>query len=361
MTDNVRTINGTIQSGRGEAGQFMEIDWVREQFRQISGFVSYPGTVNLAIDPMDADFIRQIACARGERVIPPAGADSFCEARILLLRVEDQPAALVFPMVNDYYENTAEIIAPVKLKAHLGKEDGDALMVKLMVPEKLPLPKGIIFDLDGTLIDSIELYYSILCEGLQHFNLPLPERAWIMEIMGAGTGFWEAWESITANKEEEFRKQSMALFEEIWGRRYDRDVRLFPGVSELLARLHKAGVKMGVVTSSFYAKKMNLFGQNGINYQELFQSIITKKDTVKKKPDPEPIRRCLEQMGLESKDCICVGDSPCDIAAGRDCEMLTIGLLTGTGTRQNLSKEGADLILDDVTRLPEFINIEKVL
>ncbi len=361
MTAKVMTINGTIQSGRGEAGQFMEIDWVREQFRQISGFVSYPGTVNLAINSMDADFIRQLACARGVRVIPPAGADSFCEARILLLGVEDQPAALVFPMVNDYYENTAEIIAPVKLKTHLGKEDGDALMVRLMVPEKLALPKGIIFDLDGTLIDSIELYYSILCEGLRHFNLPLPERAWIMEIMGAGTGFWEAWESITANKEEEFRKQSMALFEEIWARRYDREVRLFPGVSELLARLHKTDVKMGVVTSSFYVKKMNLFGQNGMNYHELFQSIITKRDTVKKKPDPEPIRRCLKQMGLESKDCICVGDSPCDIAAGRDCEMLTIGLLTGTGTRQNLSKEGADLILDDVTRLPEFINIEKVL
>ena len=53
-----------------------------------------------------------------------------------------------------------------------------------------------------------------------------------------------------------------------------------------------------------------------------------------------------------------MGDSPCDIAAGRDCGLQTIGLMTGTGTRQSLSKVGADLILDDVIQMEEFINIE---
>ena len=273
MTTEIRKITGTIQSGRGEAGQFLAIDWVREQCRQICGFSSFPGTLNLKISPKDADFIRRLACARGMRVIPPSHNEEFCEARILSLRIKERVAALVFPMVNDYYDNIAEIIAPVQLKKYLGKNDGDALMFELAVPEKLPLPKGIIFDLDGTLIDSIELYYSILCEGLQSFNLDTPDRGWILEVLGAGMGFWEVWESLTAGKADkiaDFASKSRAVFDEIWERRYDQEVRLFPGVIELLVRLHKAGVKMGVVTSSFYVKKMDLFSRNGLNYRRSF-------------------------------------------------------------------------------------------
>lgn len=361
MTTEIKKITGTIQSGRGEAGQFLAIDWVSDQCRQICGFSSFPGTLNLKISPEDADFIRRLACARGTRVIPPSQNEGFCEARILSLRIKEQAAALVFPMVNDYYDDIAEIIAPVQLKKYLGKNDGDDLIFELAIPEKVPLSKGIIFDLDGTLIDSIELYYSILCEGLQSFNLDIPEREWIMEVLGSGMGFWEVWETLTAGKTDkisDFVNKSGAVFDEIWKRRYDKEVRLFPGVVELLARLHKAGVKMGVVTSSFYVKKMDLFSLNGLNYREVFQSIITRKDTVKMKPHPEPIQRCLEQMGIDKESCICVGDSPCDIAAGRDAGMQTIGLMTGTGTRQSLSKEGADLILDNVIQMEEFINIE---
>ncbi|NLX90431.1 MAG: HAD-IA family hydrolase [Firmicutes bacterium] len=360
MTTEIKKIIGTIQSGRGEAGQFLSIDWVRDQCQSICGFSSFPGTLNLKISPEDADFIRRLACARGTRVIPPPES-GFCEARILPLRIKEQEAALVFPMVNDYYDNTAEIIAPVQLKKYLGKNDGDDLTFELTVPEKLPLSKGIIFDLDGTLIDSIELYYSILCEGLQSFNLDIPDRGWILEVLGTGMGFWEVWETLTAGKADkipDFVNKSRAVFDEIWERRYDKEVQLFPGVVELLTRLHKAGVKMGVVTSSFYVKKMDLFSRNGINYQEVFQSIITRRDTVKMKPHPEPILRCLEQLGIEKESCICVGDSPCDIAAGRNCGMPTIGLMSGTGTRQSLSKEGADLILDNVIQMEEFINID---
>jgi HAD superfamily hydrolase (TIGR01509 family) len=360
MAAEIKKITGTIQSGRGEAGGFLSIDWVREQCGQICGFSLFPGTLNVIISPEDADFIRRLACARGTRVIPPSKDEGFCEARILSLQVQGQEAALIFPMVNDYYETTAEIIAPVQLKKYLGRDDGDALTFELAVPEKLPLPRGIIFDLDGTLIDSIELYYSIFCEGLQHFNLGAPDRGWLLEAMGCGMGFWELWENITDKKVDnitDFISKSSAVFDEIWQRRYDEEIRLFPGVAELIARLHEAGTKMGVVTSSFYIKKMDVFSQNDLNYQEIFPSIITRKDTVKIKPHPEPIQRCLEQLGMEKDDCICVGDSPCDIAAGRDLGMLTAGLMTGTGTRQSLSLEGADLILDDVTQIEEFFDI----
>lgn len=363
MDTKARKINGIIKSGKKEAGKFLEINWVKEQCRKICGFTPFPGTLNLEVNPADADFIRQLACARGKRVIPPSREDDYCEGRLLSLRVEGLEAALIYPMVDDYYGNTVEIIAPVELKMRLGKNSGDFLEFELEVPEKLPLPGGIIFDLDGTLIDSIDLYYSILCEGLQQLNLAIPERKQFLKLMGAGIGFWEAWDSVTSTDIAEFEKEDMrkrcnAVCKEIWRYRYEKDVRLVPGASNLLARLQKAGVKMGVVTSSIFVNKMNLFGRISLNYQELFQSIVTWNDTVKKKPHPEPFRRCLEEMGLESKDCICVGDAPCDIIAGRDCGLQTVGLMSGAGTLSSLSREGADLILDGVARLEQFFKME---
>jgi len=115
---------------------------------------------------------------------------------------------------------------------------------------------------------------------------------------------------------------------------------------------------MGIVTSSFYKNKMAIFRESGLDPDRLFSAVITRKDTVKNKPDPEPMLRCLQQLGKAPGSCLCVGDSPCDIISGREAGMFTVGVLTGTGTRQSLSKEGADIILDRVNDLLEVFDFD---
>ncbi|MDO9535619.1 MAG: HAD-IA family hydrolase [Bacillota bacterium] len=358
-----KQIMGEIVSGRGEAKGFMEISWVREQCFEKAGFEPFSGTLNLKVSPEDFNFFRRISSSRGERLIPPPEEGDFCEARLLKVRANGVVSALLFPMVDNYYSDILEIVAPVGLKRHLRLSDNDQLQLSVILPQKMPAPEGIIFDLDGTLLNSIELYYSILSEGCQALGVAVPPREKVMDIMGRGIGFWDAWEELIMAMDPELeigelRKKFIHILEDVWRSRYDQEVTFFPGVIQLLARLQESGMLMGVVTSSFYSKKMNIFRENNLEPGLLFRSVITRRDTTKSKPDPEPLLRCLELLNTSPQRSLCVGDSPCDITAGREAGMITVGVLTGTGTRQSLSKEGVDFILDNISELPEIFDLE---
>jgi len=351
---------GEVYSGRGEASGFMEIDWVKEQCRSFTGFEPYPGTLNLKVDKATFGMIRRTAMSLGNRIIPPTEAKDFCEARLLPLTVNGISSAVIYPMVDDYYDDTIEIIAPVIFKKIPGIRDGSLLELSLPLPQKFTRPAAIIFDLDGTLMDSVDLYYNMLCEGCLRLGVQPPQRESFNAFMGDGLGFWEGWEEITGrnvseDERDKLKKQIMDVFEEIWQRRYEEEVSLFPGVKELLLQLRDKGIRIGVVTSSFYIKKMDLFSRAGLDPAEIFAAVITRNDAAKKKPHPEPFFRCLEQLAAEAKYTLCVGDSPCDIAGGKAAGLITVGVLTGTGTVQTLSKEGAGAILGNVAELVEII------
>lgn len=351
---------GEVYSGRGEASGFMEIDWVKEQCRGFTGFEPYPGTLNLKVDKDTFGLIRRAAMSLGKRIIPPAEAKDFCEARMLLLTVNGISSAVIYPMVDDYYDDTIEIIAPVIFKKIPGIRDGSLLELSLPLPQKITRPASIIFDLDGTLMDSVGLYYNMLCEGCLRLGVQPPQRESFNAFMGEGLGLWEGWETLTGKtvtegERDKRNKQMKEVFEEIWQRRYEDEVRLFPGVKELLLQLRDKGIKIGVVTSSFYIKKMDLFKREGLDPDVFFAAVITRNNSSKKKPHPEPFLRCLEQLEAEPKHTLCVGDSPCDIAGGKAAGLVTVGVLTGTGTVQTLCKEGTDAILGDVTELAEMI------
>ena len=351
---------GEVVSGRGEAGGFMEIKWVREQCREITGFDPYPGTLNLKVDGDTFALIRRTAMSLGKRVVPPREASDFCEARLLPLLANGIAAAVIYPMVNDYYIDTIEIIAPILFKNIQGVKDGSRLELSLVMPVKTFRPTAAIFDLDGTLIDSVKLYYEMLCEGSANLGVQPPPKEAFLKFMGEGLGFWEGWEAINGNSitqggRAKMKNEIMNVFDNIFQQRYEQEVKIFPGVRELLLQFKQRGIKIGVVTSSFYIKKMDLFKRAGLDPDLLFAAVVTRNDTVRKKPHPEPIFRCLDQMAVSTNQCLCVGDSPCDIAAGREAGLFTVGVLTGTGSVQSLSKEGADAVIDNAAELLELI------
>ncbi len=352
---------GEVIRGRGVAGGFMAINWVREQCMEITGFDPYPGTLNLKVDEDTFALIRGAAMSLGKRVVPPKEAGDFCEARLLPLSAKGIAVAVIYPMVNEYYTDTIEIIAPILLKNIQGFGDGSRLELSLILPIKpLRRPTAIVFDLDGTLIDSVNLYYEMLCEGCVHLGEQLPSKEAFLKFMGEGLGFWEGWEAITGKSIRQDGRMKMIneitdVFDNIFQRRYEQEVKIFPGVGKLLLQFWHSGIKIGVVTSSFYHNKMGPFKKAGLDPDVLFSAVITRNDTVRQKPHPEPIYRCLDKMAVKAKQCLYVGDSPCDIVAGREAGLYTVGVLTGTGSIQSLSKEGADAVIDNAAELIELI------
>lgn len=128
-------MTGIIFSDLGQAASFMALGWVQTALQRRLGFLPFPATLN--VHPKDAADVRVWCHMRdnsGGLTLGPE-QDGFCEARLFPIALvvpsgaeADQiPAAILLPEVKNYPDNKIEIVAPVRLKEHLGVRDGDQL------------------------------------------------------------------------------------------------------------------------------------------------------------------------------------------------------------------------------------------
>jgi len=122
-------LQGRIVRGSGQAASFTDLDWVREQFRHKLGFEPYPGTLNLQTSKEDAQAIYRLAREAGVAIEPPN--EDFCMARCLRARVGPIQAAVIVPLVESYYEDIVEVMAPAKIMDELNLKDGQELSLEV--------------------------------------------------------------------------------------------------------------------------------------------------------------------------------------------------------------------------------------
>jgi CTP-dependent riboflavin kinase len=129
-------MTGAIFSDLGQASRFMALDWVQELFRQCLGYHPFPATLNLRpVTPDDSQVWQRVQRELVGVALPPA-AGGHCAAK--LFRVEIQASesaaritgAVVLPEVKDYPSDKIEVVAPLRLKDHLGVKDGDRLILE---------------------------------------------------------------------------------------------------------------------------------------------------------------------------------------------------------------------------------------
>jgi HAD superfamily hydrolase (TIGR01509 family) len=210
--------------------------------------------------------------------------------------------------------------------------------------------KAIIFDLDGTLVDSRGAY----------------REAAEMAFASVGEGKVEARivTEIPRRLEENLPIEDLIIggnverFKEIYLRAYYRataeKTRPFPNVAATLERL-SFNALLAVTTrrnvpEAEVRRELTKFG-----LAKFFRKIITSQDTLKPKPSPEALIKCAEHFGVRMKDCAVVGDSVIDVRAGKNAGAHTVAVLTGIFTREELEREKPDLILQDVNELPKLL------
>ena len=127
-------LRGKLVKGRGEGTGFTEIDWVKNTFTHLLGFVPHPGTLNLKVDLSEAaDGFRAIRGAEGFLMPPPEGS-GFCPAKCFRGRIGGAiSAGLVIPEVEGYYEDIMEILAPINVRQALEVTEGDILEVEIFL------------------------------------------------------------------------------------------------------------------------------------------------------------------------------------------------------------------------------------
>ncbi|MEE2777502.1 MAG: HAD family hydrolase [Acidobacteriota bacterium] len=204
---------------------------------------------------------------------------------------------------------------------------------------------GFIFDMDGTLTDSISHYYQVAVEILEMAGAPPVSRERVCELMGTGDP-----QIVRKLFPADFPDLDATLARIVAERRPTwrdaaHDLQPLPGAVELVRDLDRRGYALGIATSSNRA--LPYLDRWGI--RSLFRSIVGREDVEKRKPHPESVGRCLAELELTPSAAAYVGDSPIDVEAGRAAGATTIAVLSGTSARSQLEAAGPDLILEGVS------------
>lgn len=189
---------------------------------------------------------------------------------------------------------------------------------------------AVLFDLDGTLIDTVELILSSARYAFADRDGPRPTDAeW---STGLGTPLvtqFREW----ARDEDEVR-HLVSRYREFQLANHDNLTRPYAGMREALDELRAAGFQLGIVTS-----KLNALARRGLTCTGIdgrIDCIIGCDDTTKHKPDPEPVFVALAKLGIAPERAAFVGDSPFDIAAGNAAGVYSVGALWGPFPRREL-------------------------
>jgi HAD superfamily hydrolase (TIGR01509 family) len=213
--------------------------------------------------------------------------------------------------------------------------------------------EGLIFDLDGTLIDSVGTYYVMMESVFERLHWPQVSREVMRKAIKDGGFDWDlVLPSGTGDTTEELIASAREVIREMYPRVFEDDVDLMPGAEHLLRKLHERSVKLALVTSTlgrFIEFKLIPLKKHGL--RDLFQTVITLDDVKNRKPSGDPLVECAKRLGEYPEKCAYVGDATVDIIAGKAAGMRTIAVLTGVDDYEALKGEDPDMILDSVSQL----------
>ena len=213
--------------------------------------------------------------------------------------------------------------------------------------------EGIVFDVDGTLTNSVEAYYEVFREVTARFGIQIRKED-VLEPMATGSLIWDRIIPEDFPDRDEKIKQFMSVIPKVYQEVFQH-VHPFVGLESVLKGLKERDVRLGALTSSRAVAVRPLHNHALSRY---FTVIMTREDGFPQKPAPDGILECLRRMEVKPDHAIIIGDTPLDIRAGKAAGTLTIGVLSGIGNRAQLEAEEPTAILGDISQLLSLLNLK---
>jgi len=216
---------------------------------------------------------------------------------------------------------------------------------------------AVLFDLDGTLIDSAPIYHEIIDIVFARLEVPPVSRETLQEAMDDGDFDWDfVLPADMKSRKKEIIAEARVIIDDIAPALFRKQIKLIPGAADTCKKISSRRLKIGLVTSTprdYLAVKLVPLKEAGIEH--LLEVIVTADDVANKKPHAEPLIKGSQKLGVTVEHCVYVGDTRVDIRAGNAAGMKTVGVLTGFDGYEALKKESPDFIIDSIAQLDENI------
>jgi len=208
--------------------------------------------------------------------------------------------------------------------------------------------RALIFDLDGTLVDTVYAHVYAWQRAFAEADLPID--GWrIHRRIGMSGGLFaraagrEVGRPLAPEETAPLQRRHGELFRELLPER-----RPLPGAVELLAELRRLGVAHGIATSGRRPEIDASLASLGVGDETV---VVERGDVLRAKPEPDLFIACQEQLGVPADECYVVGDAVWDLLAARRARMLSVGLLSGGYGEDELTRAGAFRVYRDAAEL----------
>jgi phosphoglycolate phosphatase len=208
--------------------------------------------------------------------------------------------------------------------------------------------RGVIFDLDGTLIDSYQAIYLSFQYAYENMGLPPLRYEEARKVVGLGL-------TITFNDllGKERTPEALRLFRQKYWEVFPDHTHFLPGARELAFELHRRGIRQAIATN-----KLGRFSRAIIRHfgmEDLFVAVLGDEDVALNKPDPEMLLAAIDKLALPRAEVVMVGDSLVDIQAAQNTGIRIFAVPSGTTGRAALEQAKPTVVLDRLTDLLNFV------
>ena len=217
--------------------------------------------------------------------------------------------------------------------------------------------KAVIFDLDGTLLDTLTDIAISANYVLENYNKsPLPIEDYNLLV---GQGASQLFRDLLPELPDDEQNEALALFEKHYATQFSKNTKIYEDINKVLTFFQVRDIKMAILSN-----KPNVFTKKcALKYLRnwKFDAVYGIRDGIKRKPDTQGVEEILKELDVKADETLFVGDTKVDMLTAQNANMDSIGVLWGFREREELVEHGAKFIVSEPIEIIKLISTKKIM